>query len=46
MMTVENLPEMGRYVRQIVDNSFEEGQFESGVAMLDLLRSSDHKPSM
>lgn len=45
-MTTTAVPEMGRYLRQIVDNSFEEGQFESAVAMLDQLRSKDHKPSM
>jgi hypothetical protein len=45
-MTTENVPEMGRYLRQIVDNAFEEGHFESAVAMLEQLRSPDHKPSM
>jgi hypothetical protein len=38
--------EMGRYLRQLVDNSFEEGQFEGAVATLDQLRSLDHRPSM
>jgi len=46
-MTIENnVPEMGRHLRQIVDNSFEEGQFESAIAMLDTLRSPVHRPSM
>ncbi|KAF9484420.1 hypothetical protein BDN70DRAFT_917625 [Pholiota conissans] len=39
-------PEMGKYLRQIVDNALEEGQFESAIAMLDQLRSPDHKPSI
>lgn len=46
-MSAQNAtPEMGKYLRQIVDNYLEEGQFDSGVAMLDQIRSPDHKPSM
>ncbi|KAF9527316.1 hypothetical protein CPB83DRAFT_856343 [Crepidotus variabilis] len=45
-MTVEDVPEMGRFLRQTVDNSLEEGQFESAVSMLDQLRSPNHKPSV
>ena len=41
-----SVPEMGRFQRQIVDNSLEEGQFKSGIDALDLLRSPDHKPSV
>ena len=41
-----SVPEMGRFQRQIVDNSLEEGQFQSGIDMLDQLRSPDHKPSV
>lgn len=41
-----SVPEMGRFQRQIVDNSFEEGQFQSGIDALDQLRSPDHKPSV
>lgn len=41
-----SVPEMGRFQRQIVDNSLEEGQFQSGIDALDQLRSSDHKPSV
>jgi hypothetical protein len=42
----DGVPEMGKYLRQIVDNSLEEGQFESAIAMLEQLRSPDHKPSV
>ena len=42
----DSVPEMSRFQRQIVDNSFEEGQFQSGIDALDLLRSPDHKPSV
>ncbi|KAF8973000.1 hypothetical protein BDZ97DRAFT_1912601 [Flammula alnicola] len=46
-MAVQNgVPEMGKYLRQLVDNSLEEGQFESAIAMLEQLRSPDHKPSV
>jgi hypothetical protein len=41
-----SVPEMGRFQRQIVDSSLEEGQFQSGIDALDQLRSPDHKPSM
>ena len=41
-----SVPEMGRFQRQIVDNSLEEGQFQSGIDALDQLRSPDHKPSV
>ncbi|KIM45367.1 hypothetical protein M413DRAFT_442037 [Hebeloma cylindrosporum] len=44
--TAGGVPEMGKYLRQIVDNSLEEGQFESAIAMLEQLRSPDHKPSV
>ncbi|CAA7261816.1 unnamed protein product [Cyclocybe aegerita] len=46
LLTKMGTPEMGRYLRQIVDNSFEEGQFESAVAMLDQLRAPVHRPSI
>ena len=41
-----SVPEMGRFQRQIVDSSLEEGQFKSGIDALDQLRSPDHKPSV
>ena len=41
-----SVPEMGRFQRQVVDNSLEEGQFQSGIDALDQLRSPDHKPSV
>lgn len=41
-----SVPEMGRFQRQIVDSSLEEGQFQSGIDALDQLRSPDHKPSV
>jgi hypothetical protein len=45
-VTAGQVPEMGKYLRQLVDNSLEEGQFESAIAMLEQLRSPDHKPSV
>lgn len=36
--------EMTRYQRGLVDTCFEEGQYESGIAVLDQLRSSSFKP--
>lgn len=46
MSTQNATPEMGRFLRQIVENYLEEGQFEGGIAILDQMRSPDHKPSM
>ncbi|KAG9316385.1 hypothetical protein JVU11DRAFT_2418 [Chiua virens] len=37
--------EMTRYQRGLVDTCFEEGQYQSGIAVLDQLRSSTFKPS-
>ena len=36
--------EMTRNQRGLVDTCFEEGQYESGIAMLELLRSTMFKP--
>ena len=36
--------EMTRNQRGLVDTCFEEGQYESGIAMLELLRSTTFKP--
>lgn len=37
--------EMSRHQRGLVDTCFEEGQYESGISVLDQLRSSHLKPS-
>ncbi|KII92900.1 hypothetical protein PLICRDRAFT_37703 [Plicaturopsis crispa FD-325 SS-3] len=37
--------EMNKYQRGLVDTCFEEGQYESGIAILDQLRSSKYTPS-
>jgi pentatricopeptide repeat protein len=37
--------EMSRHQRGLVDTCFEEGQYESGISVLEQLRSSHVKPS-
>lgn len=38
--------EMSRHQRGLVDTCFEEGQYESAIAVLDQLRSPIYKPSL
>jgi hypothetical protein len=37
--------EMSRHQRGLVDTCFEEGQYESGISVLEQLRSPQFKPS-
>jgi pentatricopeptide repeat protein len=37
--------EMSRHQRSLVDTCFEEGQYESGISVLEQLRSSQFKPA-
>ncbi|PPQ84602.1 hypothetical protein CVT25_015805 [Psilocybe cyanescens] len=40
-----SVPEMGRNLKQMVENTLEESQFENAIALLDQIRSKDHTPS-
>ncbi|PPQ63675.1 hypothetical protein CVT24_004560 [Panaeolus cyanescens] len=42
----ENVPEMARSLKQMIDNNLEEAEFEKGIAMLEQLRSPNHVPSI
>lgn len=44
MATPNEEREMTIHQRGLVDTCFEEGQYESGIALLDQLRSSSFKP--
>ena len=44
MATSNEEREMSIYQRGLVDTCFEEGQYESGIAVLDQLRSASFKP--